>query len=193
VDASLRVHACHTRLRELEVLKNTLLRALADDPTLQHRDIVVMAPDISAYAPYLAAVFGEQAQYRSDPLHIPWHLADVGLARTHPLMSAFAQMMDLAESRFTVSEVLDFLDVPAVARRFAIDRSSRDTLERWLQRAHVAWGLDAAMKAEAGAAATDANSWQFGLDRMYAGLIVGEGTDESAEESENDLDGQSPQ
>ena len=31
-----------------------LLRRLADDPQLQHRDIVVMAPDISAYAPYLA-------------------------------------------------------------------------------------------------------------------------------------------
>ena len=129
-DASLRVHACHTRLRELEVLKNALLRCLADDPTLQHRDIVVMAPDIGAYAPYLAAVFGEPAQYRSDPLHIPWHLADVGLARAHPLMSAFAQVLDLAESRFTVSEVLDFLDVPAVARRFAIDADLRHAT-RW--------------------------------------------------------------
>ena len=173
-DPSLRVHACHTRLRELEVLKNTLLRCLADDPMLQHRDIVVMAPDIGAYAPYLAAVFGEPAQYRSDPLHIPWHLADVGLSRAHPLMSAFAQVLDLAESRFTVSEVLDFLDVPAVARRFAIDTGGRDALERWLRRARVAWGLDAAMKAEVGAAATDANSWQFGFDRMYAGLIVGQ-------------------
>ncbi|MGH8158537.1 MAG: exodeoxyribonuclease V subunit gamma [Rhodanobacter sp.] len=173
-DASLRVHACHTRLRELEVLKNSLLRCLADDPTLQHRDIVVMAPDIGAYAPYLAAVFGEPAQYRSDALHIPWHLADVGLSRAHPLMSAFAQLLDLAESRFTVSEVLDFLDVPAVARRFAIDAGSRDALERWLRRARVAWGLDAAMKAEAGAAAIDANSWEFGFDRLYAGLIVGQ-------------------
>jgi len=176
-DASLRVHACHTRLRELEVLKNALLRCLADDPTLQHRDIVVMAPDIGAYAPYLAAVFGEPAQYRHDPLHLPWHLADVGLAHAHPLMHAFAQWLDLAESRFTVSEVLDFLDVPAVARRFAIDAGGRDALERWLRRAHVAWGLDAAMKAEAGAAAVDANSWQFGLDRMYAGLIVGQDAD----------------
>lgn len=173
-DASLRVHACHTRLRELEVLKNSLLRCLADDPSLQHRDIVVMAPDIGAYAPYLAAVFGEPAQYRSDALHIPWHLADVGLSHAHPLMNAFAQVLDLAESRFTVSEVLDFLDVPAVARRFAIDAGSRDVLERWLRRAHVAWGLDAAMKAAAGAAATDANSWQFGFDRMYAGLILGQ-------------------
>lgn len=173
-DASLRVHICHTRLRELEVLKNTLLRSLADDPDLQHRDVVVMAPDIGAYAPYLAAVFGEPAQYRNDPLHVPWHLADVGLARAHPLMSAFAQVLDLAESRFTVSEVLDFLDVPAVARRFAIDSGGRDALERWLRRARVAWGLDADMKAEVGAAATDANSWQFGFDRMYAGLIVGQ-------------------
>jgi exodeoxyribonuclease V gamma subunit len=176
-DASLHVHACHTRLRELEVLKNTLLRCLADDPTLQHRDIVVMAPDISAYAPYLAAVFGEAAQYRADPLHIPWHLADIGLSRAHPVMSAFSQVLDLAESRFTVSEVLDFLDVPAVARRFAIDSSGRDALERWLRRSHVAWGLDAPMKAQAGAAAIDANSWQFGFDRMYAGLIVGDAED----------------
>lgn len=173
-DPSLRVHACHTRLRELEVLKNSMLRCLADDPALQHRDIVVMAPDINAYAPYLAAVFGETAQYRSDPLHIPWHLADVGLARAHPLMSAFAQVLELAESRFTVSEVMDFLDVPAVARRFAIDASGRDALERWLHRARVAWGLDAVMKAEVGAAATDSNSWQFGLDRLYAGLVVGQ-------------------
>jgi exodeoxyribonuclease V gamma subunit len=173
-DPSLRVHACHTRLRELEVLKNSLLRCLADDPTLQHRDIVVMAPDIGAYAPYLAAVFGEPAQYRNDPLHIPWHLADVGLSRAHPLMSAFAQVLDLAESRFTVSEILDCLDVPAVARRFAIDSAGRDALERWLRRARVAWGLDAAMKAESGAAAVDANSWQFGFDRIYAGLIVGQ-------------------
>jgi len=191
-DASLRVHACHTRLRELEVLKNTLLRALADEPGLQHRDIVVMAPDISAYAPYLAAVFGEQAQYRADPTHIPWHLADVGLARAHPLMSAFTQMLELAESRFAVSEVLDFLDVPAVARRFSIDRSSRDALERWLQRAHVAWGLDAEMKAEVGAAATGANSWQFGLDRMYAGLIVGNDAETFSEEENSRLDGQMP-
>lgn len=177
-DASLRVHACHTRLRELEVLKNALLRCLADHPDLQHGDIVVMAPDISAYAPYLAAVFGEPAQYRDEAAHIPWHLADVGMTRVHPLMSAFEQLLDLAESRFTVSEVLDLLDVPAVARRFAIDPASRDALEQWLRRARVAWGLDAPMKAEAGAEAIDANSWQFGLDRMYAGLIVGSDTDD---------------
>ena len=177
-DASLRVHACHTRLRELEVLKDALLRHLADDPQLRHRDIVVMAPDIATYAPYLPAVFGEAARYRNDPLHVPWHVADVGLADKHPLIGGFVRLLDIGESRFTVSEVLGLLDVPALARRFGFDDDGRAALERWLRRAHVAWGLDAAMKAEVGAAPVAANSWQFGLDRMYAGLVVGnEGED----------------
>jgi exodeoxyribonuclease V gamma subunit len=177
-DASLRVHACHTRLRELEVLKDALLRHLADDSALRHRDIVVMAPDIAAYAPYLPAVFGEAARYRNDPLHVPWHIADVGLASTHPLVGGLARLLDLGESRFAVSEVLGLLDVPALARRFGFDDEGREALERWLRRAHVAWGLDAAMKADVGAAPVAMNSWQFGLDRMYAGLVVGnEGED----------------
>ena len=79
-DASVRVHACHTRLRELEILKDQLLGFLADDATLQPRDIVVMAPDIAAYAPYLPAAFGAPAHYDASPSNIPWHLADVPLA-----------------------------------------------------------------------------------------------------------------
>ena len=173
IDASLRVHACHTRLRELEVLKDALLRHLADDPALRHRDIVVMAPDIAAYAPYLPAVFGEAARYRGDPLHVPWHVADVGLASAHPLIGGFVRLLEVAERRFAVSEVLGLLDVPALARRFGFDDDGREALERWLRRAHVAWGLDAGMKADAGAAPVAANSWQFGLDRMYAGLVAG--------------------
>jgi exodeoxyribonuclease V gamma subunit len=178
-DTSLRVHACHTRLRELEVLKDALLGFLADDKQLQHRDIVVMAPNIAAYAPYLRAVFGEPARYVDDRAHIPWHLADVGLASTHPLLAAFARALDLGESRFALSEVMDFLDVAAVARRFGIDASAREAIERWLRAAHVAWGLDATMKARAGGAPIDQNSWSFGFDRLYAGLVAGEDTDEA--------------
>ncbi len=188
-DASLRVHACHTRLRELEVLKDALLRALADDPRLRHRDVVVMAPDMAAYAPYLAAVFGEPARHASDPLHVPWHVADIGLAGSHPLIGAFTRLLDLAESRFAVSDVLGLLDVPALARRYGFDEARRETLEHWLRRAHVAWGLDAAMKQQAGGAAIDANSWQFGFDRLYAGLVVGNEADDALVDGVLPLDG----
>ena len=172
-DASLRVHACHTRLRELEVLKDQLLGFLVDDATLQSRDIVVMAPDIAAYAPLLPSVFGDAARYVDGPGAIPWHLADVALARTHPLFDGFTRLLDLADSRFRVSDVLDWLEIPAVSRRFGFDDGAREAIESYLRRAHVAWGLDAAMKSETGAAAVDANTWSFGFDRLYAGWLVG--------------------
>ena len=53
-DPSLQVHACHTRLRELQVLHDQLRGLLQDprfDPPLQARDIAVLAPDIDPYVP----------------------------------------------------------------------------------------------------------------------------------------------
>ena len=178
-DASLRVHACATRLRELEVLKDALLRFLAEDSSLLPRQIVVMAPDISAYAPYLPAVFGAAAHHSADPSRIPWHLADVRLAQTHPLLRAFATLLDLGESRLALSEVLDLLDVPAVARRFRLDGVDREVLESTLRRAGVAWGLDAAMKQQFAGVAAAENSWTFGFDRIFAGAIAGADTDDA--------------
>ena len=174
LDASLRVHACHTRLRELEILKDRLLGFLADDASLQPRDIVVMAPDIAAYAPFLPSVFGPPARYSDEAGQIPWHVADVALAGTHALFTGFAKLLDLGESRFRVSDIVDLLDVTAVSRRFGLNEDTRARLEPWLRQARVAWGLDARMKGEVGGAPIDANTWSFGFDRLYAGMIAGD-------------------
>lgn len=170
LDASLRVHVCHTRLRELEVLKDALLDRLAADPTLQPREIVVMAPNMALYAPLLPTVFGEPGERGS---LLPWQMADVTLLRTHPLLGAVRELLDLPAQRITRSQVLALLALPAVQRRFGLDESRLAALERWLARSHVAWGLDGAMKAEFGAAAVDEHSFAFGLDRMAMGYLTG--------------------
>src|SRR5690606_8105177 len=75
-DPSVQIHACHTRLREMQVLHDQL-RALLDDPRfeppLQPREIAVLAPDIDPYVPYLESVFGGRGGSED---HIPWALAD---------------------------------------------------------------------------------------------------------------------
>ena len=60
-DTSVQVHACHGPARQVEVLREVLLGLLADDPTLEPRDILVMCPDIEAYAPLITAAFGMAA------------------------------------------------------------------------------------------------------------------------------------
>jgi len=168
-DASLRVHCCHTRLRELEVLKDALLDQLAVDPTLHPRDIVVMAPNMALYAPLLPVVFANRLR---GPL--PFHLADVALVGTHPLLAAFGELLDLPTQRIGRSQVLALLALPAVARRLQLASGHAAALQRWLERSHVAWGLDGAMKTDFGAAPVDLHSFAFGFDRMLAGYLIGQ-------------------
>ena len=57
-DRSVQVHSCHGVARQVEVLREVLLGLLADDDTLEPRDILVMCPDIETYAPLIVAGFG---------------------------------------------------------------------------------------------------------------------------------------
>ena len=57
-DRSVQVHSCHGPARQIDVLREVLLGLLADDPTLEPRDILVMCPDIETYAPLIVADFG---------------------------------------------------------------------------------------------------------------------------------------
>ncbi|HDM32383.1 MAG TPA: exonuclease V subunit gamma, partial [Deltaproteobacteria bacterium] len=56
-DRSIQVHSCHSPMREIEVLFDNLLEMFDEDPGLEPRDILVMAPDIEKYVPYIQAVF----------------------------------------------------------------------------------------------------------------------------------------
>ena len=170
-DASLRVHACHTRLRELEVLRDALLRALAEIDGLTPGQIVVMAPDIHAYLPLLPAVFGAPGE-AGGPL--PYHLADVAIAHAHPLLQAFLRLLDLPGSRLPVAEVIDLLRVPQIAARVGLQADGAERIGGWLQQARVAWALDGGQRARSGLPAIDAHSFAWGMDRLLATHVFGD-------------------
>lgn len=167
-DASLRIHACHTRLRELEVLRDALLDAVGAG--IAPGGIVVMAPDINAYAPLLPAVFGEPGDARERRL--PWHMADAPVMRGHRLFSTFARLLDLGASRITLPEVADLIAVPEIARALDLDAASHDALLGWLAESRAAWALDAAHRREVGASPTTAHTLAWGVDRMLAGYVM---------------------
>jgi len=180
-DASLQFHACHTRLRELQVLHDRLRALLEDDrfdPPLQPREIAVLAPDIDPYVPYLDAVFGGRG--RNDA--IPWAVADASPLAGEPLAAVFLRLLALPVSRFGLEEMLDLLASPPLAEAAGLDGTAFERLHAWLHEAGARWGLDAAHRARLGAPEDDAYTWQFALDRLLLGhatdgdaLVGGEG------------------
>ena len=179
-DTSLQIHACHTRLREVQVLHDQLRALLETDATLEPRDIAVLAPDIDPYLPHIAAVFGGAQGADAETgaghasMYLPYAIADGSATATLPLIDAFLRLLALPTSRFGVDEVLDLLDTPAIAERFDLAPEAFDTLRHWLREAGARWGLDAAHRARHGAPADDAFTWSFALDRLLLGYAAGD-------------------
>lgn len=165
-DGSLQIHACHTRLRELQVLHDQLRALLEADPTLQARDIAVMAPDIDAYAAHVAAVFGAA---QGSARFIPYTLADASALAHSPLADLLLRVLALPQARLGVNEVLELLALPAVMRQFGVDPGELDRLREWLAAAGARWGLDAAHRARIGAPAEHGFTFAFAIERLLLG------------------------
>ena len=173
-DTSLSFHIAHSAQREVEVLQDHLLSLFDADPDLKPRDVLVMVPDINQFAPHIQAVFGRIA--RDDIRFIPFTVSDQGKRQQAPLYRALGKLLEVDSSRFTVSDLLDLIDVSAVQAAFQLDDGDRPLLHRWLEGAGVRWGLNANQRQHAGMSADlGQNTWQFGLQRMLLGYASGEG------------------
>lgn len=57
---SIKINICHNRMREVQVMFNELLELLNKNPAANLGDILITAPDIDDYAPYITAVFDNE-------------------------------------------------------------------------------------------------------------------------------------
>lgn len=183
-DRSVVFHVAHSAQREVEILHDQLLALLAappdDAPPLQPRDIVVMVPDIAAFAPAIRSVFGQYP--RSDARFIPFDIADLNERGHNPLLVALEWLLRLPQQRCGLTEIRDLLDVPAVAARFGIAADELPLLARWMEGAGARWGLNLAHRSALGLdACGEQNTWRFGLQRMLLGYANGEASGEAAD------------
>ncbi len=171
VDRSVQVHACHGQARQVDVLREVLVGLLEDDPTLEPRDILVMCPDVEAYAPLVQAAFGlHDGHHPGHQLRV--RLADRGLASTNPLLQVATRLVTLAGGRVTASEVLDLVSEEPVRRRFGLDDNDIERLTRWVAESGVRWGLTGEHRAPYHLAGIEQNTWRAGLDRVLLGVTM---------------------
>src|SRR5438270_7051024 len=167
-DLSLQIHSCHSVVRELEVLHDYLLDLLQCDPALP-KDIIVMTPDVSIYAPFIDAVFGVP----ENPKHkILYTIADREPRASSGIIDTYFRVLEILSGRFTAGEVFSILEAPAVQRCFQIAPAEMETIRRWVNDCAIRWGIDAQHRARLGLPAFAENSWRQGLDRMLLGCAL---------------------
>jgi exodeoxyribonuclease V gamma subunit len=167
-DESIAIHSCHGPMREVEVLRDQLLARFARGDLAPHQ-IVVMMPDVEAYAPLIDAVFDRP---REDDDYIPYRIADRSLRRDGPVIEAFHRVLALAHRRLTAPEVLDLLALGPVQRRFEIAPEEVEQCAEWIVESGVRWGIDADHRAAHGQPLDRHNTWRFGIDRLMLGYAL---------------------
>ncbi len=128
-DRSVQIHSCHSPMREVEVLHDTLLGFFEADPDLAPHDILVMTPDIETYGPFVQAVFGAP---ESEALRIPFSMADRSFLHAYPLYEAVLHLLSLSQSRFGAPQVLQVLESRAVQRRFGLSEGDLELVRLWI-------------------------------------------------------------
>ena len=167
-DRSLSVHACHSPMREVEVLHDQLLSMFDADSSLKPRDIIVMVADINAYSPAIQAVFGNAPGER----YIPYSISDRTADQESPILAAFMQLVALPNTRCLASELLELLEIPSMMAKFGIDEKQFEQAKQWVEEAGIRWGVDASTATEFDLPATEQNTWLFGIQRMLLGYAM---------------------
>ncbi len=168
-DGSLQVHACHSPMREVEVLYDNLLRYFEEDSGLSPEEVLVTIPDIDVYAPYIHAVFSSPENERK---RIPYTIADRKLSSESPVTDALFALFELSRSRLGQTEVLDFLFRECVRRRFGFSAADFERIKQLVEQSGIRWGADAKHRAELGVADFEQNSWRWGLKRLVLGFVM---------------------
>ncbi|QQX82222.1 exodeoxyribonuclease V subunit gamma [Shewanella sp. KX20019] len=169
-DQSITIRSCHSPLREVETLHDHLLEMLSNSKDhngkpLAPKDIVIMMPDVAAYAPYIDAVFSA----KKGSHYIPYAIADRGAVQESPLIASFLHLLNINQSRFGLTDILSILEVPSVLRRFELDVDDLTIIKRWLEHAGVRWGRDETSRAEHQLPAFEQNAWSLGIKRLILG------------------------
>lgn len=169
-DNSIQIHACHSPLREVEVLHDFILGQLQDNAKLAPEDFIVLAPNIQHYSDAIRAVFRPQAQGVTLPIHIvdPEAVEDQGFYRV------FFLLLELHHSRLTFTDLETLLDSQAIAYAFDFSQDDIVRIKKYLLDCRYHWGLSGEHKSIFDLPAMAGHTLQQAMRRLLLGFAIDE-------------------
>ena len=163
-DASLEFHACPGRLRQLQIVRDRLLQLLAADDSLEPRDILVMTPQVEAFAPLVGAVFGDSD---ATGVTLPWRLTDRSQQSEAGLCQGLLSLLQLGGERLTATALEALLGCGPLLIQQGIDPGDAGALTALLQRTGFRWGLHGRDRG-----GDPSHSLGWAIDRLVLGLVL---------------------
>lgn len=152
-----------SRLREIEVIKNEILRL--DVP---YSEISVLAPNLESYVPLIEYVFGSE---------IPYRISKVDLASQSHFRQGILRILAIGSGRWNAEEVLSLFETPAFYREKGWGSDELELFRDWMKEAQIRWGIDRdhrnqkLQKILGDQEYNDEGSWEKGLGELLDCMI----------------------
>lgn len=178
-DDSIQIHVASSPSREIQILYDTLLALIKknenENPILPG-NIIVMAPDIMDYEPFIHSVFG------SDESLLNYHVLDLHMPSQNKLVQSFNHLISLPQNRFSADSLLDLFNGSYFQTCHSLTIEEINQIRQWFADADLRWGLshedrnelitkDHCTKKIAGSSET--GTLNYCLDRLLAAIAVG--------------------
>lgn len=178
-DRTIQVHKAATPMREVQILYNNIMRLIdqhyADSDPICPGDVVVMAPDIMVYEPYIRSVFGNESSA------LAYQIADMKIPVRSTFIQGFLLLVSLPLGRWDAASLHELWEHPAFQHRHQLVGEEIQKIWNWTKDSGVVWGHDVAHREEMfkrdhcdRGANSDAVSgtWDFGMSRLLASLVM---------------------
>lgn len=131
-DHSIQLHAVSSKMREVELLWNQIVSLIQKG--VEPGQIVVYAPRIEEYAPYIETHFG------SDDTSFSYHI-NGSFARSS-FANSFLLFLSLKESRFEKESVLSLFSISSLLRKAKIEARESSGFLQLVRKSSLQWGFD---------------------------------------------------
>lgn len=130
-DTSIQVHLSTTPHQEIINLHSLLLSLC--NTGIEPKDILVMAPQIAPYAPYIHALFDKTLHYQ---------IADMPLQKSNPAFEGLCLLLDLEKKRWSAPAVLELLAYPLFCKKQGFTEDDLLQIKAWVHSTGIRWALD---------------------------------------------------
>ena len=167
--APVEIHNCHGPDRQAEVIRDVVCAVLADDETVQPRDVVIVCSGRQDTAHLLSASTMADVSHPANQIRFT---TPPPQDRVNPVTEAVTTVLGLASSRATGQDLLNLCAMPAVRARFGFSDDDQETIERLVSQADIRWGIDPAAREIAGLGRIRQSTWLAGIERMVLAIAM---------------------
>lgn len=178
-DDSLAIHACHSTLRQLEVLREEIIQWLGTQVLTGERrkpsDILVLVPDLNDVAPLIRSVFPSVPSYDSHAeIHVPIEITGLTSPEVDALWQALTGRFNLLIGRLSCETLLDWLALTPVQQSYGLSVDQVTRIGELLVEAGFRRGFDGEHLSRT-LLSHDADvrfTLRFALDRLILGMAM---------------------